>query len=107
MPKGTQQRLRGLPRPPLALVAAVVATLVFALALLAGWATAGSREPLRKAHRVKGEAGAAAVVPLRQTAALPAAPKPRPHPAAVVKPPTVRARPLPTGQEGKLIVGSG
>jgi hypothetical protein len=70
-----------LPRPPLTLLAALVAASVFALALLIGWATAGTRENLRHADR-RSPAAVPRLVVLGSAAALPAPPPRRRAPRA-------------------------
>jgi hypothetical protein len=93
-----RSRLSGSSFLVLGLVAVAAA---FALALLVGWATAGTREQLGHAQRVK-ETGVAPAVPvLRPVAPLPKAPPP-PAPKAKV---SVRRPHAP--QIPRLIVGSG
>ena len=76
-------------------LAAVVAA--FALALLVGWATAGTRERLGHATRVQETPAAPSVPVLRRVAQLPKAPAVRKRSAA--------AHPSP--QIPRLIVGTG
>jgi hypothetical protein len=76
-------------------LAAVAAA--FALALLVGWATAGTREQLGHATRVKGSGAAPSVPALRRVTPLPKAPPPRARGASA------RAAP----QVPRLIVGTG
>jgi hypothetical protein len=82
------------PRPPLTLVVALAAASVFALALLIGWATAGTRENLRHVDR-RTPVAAPQLVLLGSAAGLPAAPPPK-------RARTSHAPPVP-----KVIVGSG
>jgi hypothetical protein len=76
-------------------LAAVAAA--FALALLVGWATAGTREQLGHATPLKRSGAAPTVRLLRRAAPLPQAPPPRARKASARRPP-----PIP-----RLIVGSG
>jgi hypothetical protein len=68
----------------------------FALALLVGWATAGTREHLGHATRIKGTRAAPTVPALRRVAPLPKAPPARKR---------ASARPAP--QVPRMIVGTG
>src|SRR4051794_21110902 len=93
-----------IPAPPLALAAAVAALAAFGIALLAGWASAGTHEQLAKARAVPADAPAPRIVLLRRAAALPEAP-----PARRAKSPA-RQKPepkVPNPLVPKLIVGSG
>jgi hypothetical protein len=82
------------PRPPLTLVVALAAAAVFGLALLIGWATAGTRENLKHVDP-RPPSAAPPLVSLGSAAGLPAAPpRKRAH--------TSHAAPVP-----KVIVGSG
>jgi hypothetical protein len=76
-------------------LAAVAAA--FALALLVGWATAGTREQLGRATRVKGTPAAPSVRVLRWVGSLPKAPPAR----------TRRASARTAPQVPRLIVGTG
>jgi hypothetical protein len=104
------RRALRLPRLPFPLAAAVLATAAFALALLVGWATAGTHEPLRRVEAEKSSRAPARIPLLAAAPALPAAPAARP--ARTKKAPS-RARrapavpPLPHVPTPKLIVGSG
>jgi hypothetical protein len=92
------------PAPPLALAAAAAALAAFGIALLAGWASAGTHEPLTKARAQQADAAAPHVILLRPAASLPAGP-----PAPRAKRPA-RPRPgkkVPNPLVPKLIVGSG
>lgn len=82
------------PRPPLTLVVALAAASVFALALLIGWATAGTRENLRHVDP-RMPAAVPQLVVLGSAAPLPA-PPPRKRVRASHSPPVP-----------KVIVGSG
>lgn len=83
-----------LPRPPLTLVVALAAASVFALALLIGWATAGTRENLRHVDR-RTPSAVPQLVLLGSAAGLPA------------PPPRKRARTSHAAPVAKVIVGSG
>jgi hypothetical protein len=83
------------PRPPLTLVVALVSALVFGLALLIGWVTAGTRENLRHVER-RNQVAVPQLVLLGSAARLPAPPPPRKRAR------TSHAPPVP-----KVIVGSG
>jgi hypothetical protein len=88
-----RSHLRGSPVFVLGLVAAAA---VFGLALLIGWATAGTHERLGRASPVPAPPVVRSVALLRRVAPLPAAPPPRPksqRPAAPEIP--------------RLIIGSG
>ena len=76
-------------------LAAVAAA--FALALLVGWATAGTREQLGHATRVKGTGAAPSVPVLHRVASLPKAPPARARRASARTGPQVP----------RLIVGTG
>jgi hypothetical protein len=82
-------------RPPLTLVASLAAAAVFAVALLVGWATAGTREDVRRAPQLPAAKPPPRLVLLGAGTPLPAAPPARP--ARKTAPPTVP----------RLIVGSG
>jgi hypothetical protein len=88
-----RSRLRGSPVLVLGLVAAVA---VFGLALLVGWATAGTHERLGRATRVPASPVVRPVALLRRAAPLPAAPPARPKTSRHATPDIPR-----------LIVGSG
>jgi hypothetical protein len=83
-------------RSPLTLVASLAAALVFAAALLVGWATAGTREDLQRARPLPSPKAPPQLVLLGGAARLPSAPPRRPT-AAVSSPAKVP----------RLIVGSG
>jgi hypothetical protein len=82
------------PRPPLTFVVALVAAAVFGLALLIGWATAGTRENLRHVER-RSQVAVPQLVLLGSAAGLPA------------PPPRKRARTSHAPPVPKVIVGSG
>jgi hypothetical protein len=84
-----------LTRPPLTLVASLAAALAFALALLIGWATAGTREDLRRVHELPAAKPPPRLVLLGAATPLPAAPPER-SPRRTAPPDVPR-----------LIVGSG
>jgi hypothetical protein len=77
------------------LVASLVAAAVFAIALLVGWATAGTREDLRRAPPLPAAKPPPRLVQLGAAARLPAAP-----PSLAARKPNPRNAP-------RLIVGSG
>jgi hypothetical protein len=81
--------------PPLTLVASLAAALAFSVGLLAGWATAGTREQLQRAQPLPTGAAAPRLVLLGRAAPLPA-PPPRPRVLKTARPEVPR-----------LIVGSG
>jgi hypothetical protein len=83
-------------RSPLTLVASLAAALAFGLALLVGWATAGTREDLQRARPLPAEQAPPKLVVLGRAAALPKAPPGRP-----------RARVPSPDKTPRLIVGSG
>jgi hypothetical protein len=85
----------GMRRPPLTLVASLAAAFAFALALLIGWATAGTREDLRRVHELPAAKPPPALVLLGPATKLPPAPPERT--ARRTTPPDVP----------RLIVGSG
>jgi hypothetical protein len=66
-----------LTRPSFTLVALLAATLAFGVALLVGWATAGTREDLRRAHELPGAKPVPRLVLLGAATPLPAAPRER------------------------------
>ncbi|HEX9379910.1 MAG TPA: hypothetical protein VF891_00300 [Gaiellaceae bacterium] len=84
-----------LTRPPLTLVASLAAALAFGIALLVGWATAGTREDLRRAQQQRAPKPPPGLVLLGAATPLPAAPPPRSSPARK------------TTHVPRLIVGSG
>jgi hypothetical protein len=84
-----------LTRPPLTLVASLAAAAVFAVALLVGWATAGTREDLRRAPQLPAAKPPPRLVQLGAATPLPAPPPARP--SRKTAPPHVP----------RLIVGSG
>jgi hypothetical protein len=65
-------------RSPLTLVASLAAALAFGLALLVGWATAGTREDLQRARPLPAEHAPPRLVLLGRAPALPKAPPARP-----------------------------
>jgi hypothetical protein len=83
-------------RSPLTLVASLAAAFVFAVALLVGWATAGTREDLQRARPLPSPKASPRLVLLGSAAPLPPAP-PRRSTTAATKPAKVP----------RLIVGSG
>ena len=103
------RRARRLPRLSFPLAAAVLAAAAFALALLVGWATAGTHEPLRRVEVEKGARAPARIPLLAAAPALPAAPAARraraTAPSRARRAPAVP--PLPHVPTPKLIVGSG
>lgn len=83
-----------LTRSSFTLVASLLAASVFGIALLVGWATAGTREDLRRAPVLPAAKPPPRLVQLGAAARLPPAP---PRPAARRKPENVP----------RLVVGSG
>jgi hypothetical protein len=84
-----------LTRPPLTLVASLAVAAVFTVALLVGWATAGTREDLRRAPELPAAKPPPRLVLLGEATPLPVAPPARP--ARTTAPPKVP----------RLVVGSG
>jgi hypothetical protein len=85
-----------LTRPSITFVVFVAAVSVFGVALLVGWATAGTREDLRRVDRLPAPQPTPHLVLLGAATALPPAPPAR----AAARPPKPSTVP-------RLIVGSG
>jgi hypothetical protein len=83
-------------RPSLTVIASLAAAAAFALALLIGWATAGTREDVAKAQPLPARGAVPRLVLLGSAGALPAPPRARPAAKNRTQP-----------QSPRLIVGSG